>query len=167
MYSVDESFNKPHFMENNVVSRWSTSFLRLPMPSNNLQYQWQWLQHMKAAAALAQASATEGAVEGLPLPRHWGGPPDFPRMKVSEPLAVMTTEAALDEYRQSQRHERVRERMFRRSSNRNKCWELSSTIKIYSTVISDQEARGKMIRFKGKKRGNTGILHELHTQPKT
>lgn len=45
-------------------------------------------------------------------PRHWGGPPDLPLTKVSPPLAVMATEAALEDYRRSQRLERVSDYLF-------------------------------------------------------
>lgn len=45
---------------------------------------------------------------GTPLPRHWGGPPER-RAKVSEPLAIMATEAALEDFRRSQKFERVRD----------------------------------------------------------
>lgn len=61
-------------------------------------------QHMRAATALAQASPEGGAT---PCPRLWGGPPEFPRVKVSEPLAVMATEAALENFRRSQVVHRV------------------------------------------------------------
>lgn len=43
-----------------------------------------------------------------PLPRHWGGPPELPQAKVSAPVAVMATEAALEDYRLRRRAERVR-----------------------------------------------------------
>eukprot|EP00903_Cladosiphon_okamuranus_P016248 g14986.t2 len=61
---------------------------------------------MKAATALAQASPDGGAAgTGTQLPRHWGGPPELPRAKVSEPLAVMATEAALEDFRRGREGE--------------------------------------------------------------
>lgn len=64
---------------------------------------------MKSATALAQVSPEAGAREvGAPLSNHWGGPAGLPLAKVSPPLAVTATEAALEDYRRSQRLERVR-----------------------------------------------------------
>ncbi|CAM9759336.1 unnamed protein product [Pylaiella littoralis] len=66
-------------------------------------------KHMKSATALAQVSPEAGAREvGVPLSNHWGGPAGLPLAKVSPPLAVTATEAALEDYRRSQRLERVR-----------------------------------------------------------
>ncbi|CAM9381816.1 unnamed protein product [Ectocarpus fasciculatus] len=68
---------------------------------------------MRAATALAHTSSSPEVGEGIgmaePLPRHWGGPPEFPRAKVAAPVAVMATEAALEDYRQRRRAERIRD----------------------------------------------------------
>lgn len=69
-------------------------------------------QHIRAATALAQSSSSPEVGEGMgmpePLPRNWGGPPEFPRAQVAAPVAVMATEAALEDYRQRRRAEGVR-----------------------------------------------------------
>ncbi|CAM9686256.1 unnamed protein product, partial [Hapterophycus canaliculatus] len=62
-------------------------------------------KHMREATALAQASLN---CIGGSLPRHWGGPPEVPLAKVSQPLAVMATEAALEDYKRRHRERRVR-----------------------------------------------------------
>lgn len=76
-----------------------------------VQWSYTHIQHMRSATSLAQrpreAGAGGGEGIGIPLPRHWGGPPGIPLTKVSSPLAVTATEAALEDYRRSQRLERV------------------------------------------------------------
>ncbi|CAB1112842.1 unnamed protein product [Ectocarpus sp. CCAP 1310/34] len=69
-------------------------------------------KHIRAAT-LAHTSSSPEVGEGMgrqePLPRHCSGPPEFPRAKVAAPVAVMATEAALEDYRQRRRAEIIRD----------------------------------------------------------
>lgn len=59
-----------------------------------------------------EALGVEIGVEEWLQPRHWGAPADFSMKRVSERLAVMSTEKGLEEYRRSKRaHQRVRTSM--------------------------------------------------------
>ncbi|CBJ48921.1 hypothetical protein Esi_0057_0107 [Ectocarpus siliculosus] len=106
-------------------------------------------KHIRAATALSHTSSSPEVGEGMgmpePLPRHWGGPPEFPRAKVAAPVAVMATEAALEDYRQRRRAERIRDH--RSLGSRSKSQGPGPEgVKSLTSVVPKASARGARLQ---------------------